>query len=276
MINIKKLTALLVLAAVVFTLPCFEKLNAANTDTPASTRLSSAEKQLMYTSKKTKVYKSASTGSAAVATLTADYPVYVTGKSGNFYIVSDYHSEFTGYVQTGYLSQEKVNKYAIADSAKISYSSAGSSTVMPSTIKSTQSYLSDKMTAAQYRDHMVYIAQCKLGCKYSTTPDNTLNFNNLGFVRACYNAMSITIPTTVRGVAHTGKGEYVARRDLLKGDIVCFDCDENDSEIVDHIGIYVGKGYFIHASYTAGCIVVSNMSSGYYYRQFCWGRRFSN
>ena len=59
---------------------------------------------------------------------------------------------------------------------------------------------------------------------------------------------------------------------LVRGDMVCFDTIA-DSDLSDHVGIYLGNGYFIHASSVAKMVVVSNLNSGYYNRVFSWGRR---
>ena len=37
--------------------------------------------------------------------------------------------------------------------------------------------------------------------------------------------------------------------------------------------IYIGNGYFIHASSAGHRVVVSNLTGGYYVRAFSWGRR---
>ena len=47
----------------------------------------------------------------------------------------------------------------------------------------------------------------------------------------------------------------------------------SDSDLSDHAGIYIGEGYFIHASSGAHKVVVSNLTTGYYGRVFSWGRR---
>ena len=62
---------------------------------------------------------------------------------------------------------------------------------------------------------------------------------------------------------------------LKRGDIVCFNTI-SDSDLVDHVGIYLGSGYFIHASSGTSNgkqVVVSSLSSGFYNRVFSWGRR---
>ncbi|MBR5379034.1 MAG: C40 family peptidase [Clostridia bacterium] len=235
--------------------------------------LKSSVKTPVFTTAKTKIYKTAS-ASSVLCTVTVDYPLYRVGVDGSYYLVEDKDGRFTGYVKKTLVSSTRKDPYAVAASAKKNYSSSGSSTTMPKAVRSAQYYLASNMTAVKHRDYMVYLAQCKLGCVYSTNPNNKTTFSNHSFVKACMDTMGYKIPTKVNTVGHTGKAAYVTRRNLLKGDVVCFDCDAKNGNLVDHIGIYVGKGYFIHASPSAGCVVVSSMSSGYYYKTFCWGRRY--
>ena len=61
---------------------------------------------------------------------------------------------------------------------------------------------------------------------------------------------------------------------LKRGDIVCFNTvSDGTNDLSDHTGIYLGNGYFIHASSSAKKVVTSTLSSGYYSRTFSWGRR---
>ncbi|MBQ3668218.1 MAG: C40 family peptidase [Clostridia bacterium] len=232
-----------------------------------------AETQV-YTNKKTKIYASASTSAKAVCTVTIDYPLYVVGTSGSFYQVKDKEGQFNGYIPKTSTSTKRTAPYEVAASAKTTYSSSGSSTTVPSGVKSSQYYFSSNMTSAKYRAYGAYLAQTKVGCKYSTNPNNTNTFSNQSYVKTIMGYMGYTVPDKANSIGHSGKGAFVARANLLKGDIVCFDCDTTNGLLVDHVGIYIGSGYFVHASPSAGCVVVSRMTSGYYYKAFCWGRRY--
>ena len=58
--------------------------------------------------------------------------------------------------------------------------------------------------------------------------------------------------------------------DLERGALVYFNT-VSDSDSCDHAGIYLGAGWFIHASSGQAKVVVSNLSSGYYNGVFSWG-----
>ena len=57
-----------------------------------------------------------------------------------------------------------------------------------------------------------------------------------------------------------------------RGDIVCMNT-LTDSDLSDHVGIYLGGGKMIHASSSAAKVIISTLTSGYYNRVFSWGRR---
>ena len=61
-----------------------------------------------YTSRKTYIYKSASTGSAKKS-LPVNTKVYVIGKSGDFFRVQNASGSVTGYVKVGHISKKKVS-----------------------------------------------------------------------------------------------------------------------------------------------------------------------
>ena len=59
------------------------------------------------------------------------------------------------------------------------------------------------------------------------------------------------MPANVQTIGHKGSYAYISRKSLKRGDIVCFENDSEDSKVVDHVGIYLGKNYFIHVSPSA-------------------------
>jgi cell wall-associated NlpC family hydrolase len=59
--------------------------------------------------------------------------------------------------------------------------------------------------------------------------------------------------------------------DLQIGDIVFFDSETGN--YINHMGIYVGGGSFIHASQGMGGVVRSPMTGGYYNQNFAFAKR---
>lgn len=90
-----------------------------------------------------------------------------------------------------------------------------------------------------------------------------------GFARAVYNLCGVNIPRTSREQFKVG--DPVGRDDLKDGDLVFFGASE---ESINHVGIYVGDGRFVHAPRRGDDIKVSSLDENYFARKFMGGRRY--
>jgi cell wall-associated NlpC family hydrolase len=106
--------------------------------------------------------------------------------------------------------------------------------------------------------------------KFGAEPWNTSNryADCSSFTKLVFKREGITLPRTSREQAK--KGRYVAKRNLAKGDLVFFDTDKNGS--INHVGIYMGNGRFIHSS-PINKVGFSNLSSGYWAKHYKTARR---
>lgn len=67
-------------------------------------------------------------------------------------------------------------------------------------------------------------------------------------------------------------GAQLSISQLLPGDMVFFDTNGGNNSL-EHVGIYLGNGDFVHASSGQGRVMISNLYSGYYNTNFMWGKR---
>ncbi len=75
------------------------------------------------------------------------------------------------------------------------------------------------------------------------------------------------LPRTTAAIANETR--RVNRRGLREGDVVFF---RTKGRKVSHAGIYLGNGYFVHASSSRG-VVVDNLNADYWSRRFIRGGR---
>lgn len=122
------------------------------------------------------------------------------------------------------------------------------------------------------RDIIVSSGLEKIGCTYVFAATGPSKFDCSGFVRYCYKQVGITLKHSAYYQGYT-EGFRIERDELLPGDIVCFNTNLSDDDLVDHTGIYLGNDKFVHASSSAGKVIISDMSKDYYYERFSWGRR---
>ena len=119
--------------------------------------------------------------------------------------------------------------------------------------------------------NIINIAKTKLGRKYVWGAVGTKGtFDCSGFTSYVYRQNGIHIPRTSRNQAKYGK--YIARNELKKGDLIFFDTSKHRKGYVNHVGIYLGNGKFIHASSAKKRVVVSSLSK-FYAQRYVGARR---
>lgn len=116
-------------------------------------------------------------------------------------------------------------------------------------------------------------AKEQLGQKYVWGATGPLTFDCSGFTRAVFLCTTgIKIPRVSRNQAKIGK--YIKYEELKRGDMVFFDTEKKYSGKVNHVGIYLNKGNFIHASSAKKKVIITNFKKKPFYKnRFLWGRR---
>jgi len=116
------------------------------------------------------------------------------------------------------------------------------------------------------------IAKKKLGRRYvwgATGKKNT--FDCSGFTKYVYSKNGISIPRT--SINQSKYGKYVSRKNLKKGDLVFFDTSKRRKGYVNHVGIYLGNGKFIHASSAKKKVVITSLNKKFYSQRYKGARR---
>ncbi|CAA6813506.1 MAG: NLP/P60 family protein [uncultured Sulfurovum sp.] len=116
-------------------------------------------------------------------------------------------------------------------------------------------------------------AKGKLGQKYVWGATGPNTFDCSGFTRDVFLCTTgIKIPRVSRNQAKIGT--YVKYKELKRGDMVFFDTEKKYTGKVNHVGIYLSKGNFIHASSARKKVIITNFKKKpFYKKRFLWGRR---
>lgn len=86
-------------------------------------------------------------------------------------------------------------------------------------------------------------------------------------VRNVYrDTFNLELPRSTRGQIHEGRP--IDRQELQAGDLVFF----SPPGRYNHVGIYVGNGYFLHASTSKG-VIISSLDNSYWRRYYWQARR---
>ncbi len=119
-------------------------------------------------------------------------------------------------------------------------------------------------------DKLISLAKSKLGYSYMPAKAGPDHFDCSGFVYYLFKTNDVSIPRTSLNQSKSGK--KLTREELQKGDILFFDTAHRDH--VNHSGVYLGNGKFIHSSSgKAYGVTVSELDKGFYLDKFRWGIR---
>lgn len=66
-------------------------------------------------------------------------------------------------------------------------------------------------------------------------------------------------------------GSAVSKSNLKRGDLVFFDTNDNGS--INHVGIYIGGGQFIHNKPSSNGVAIDSLNSGYWQKKYEKARR---
>ena len=116
------------------------------------------------------------------------------------------------------------------------------------------------------RNKIVEIAKRYIGTPYVYGGSTPSGFDCSGFVKYVYGKMGIELPRTSYSQATIGT--YVSLNELEIGDIVCF-----GKNSINHVGIYVGNGQYIHSPRSGYTVCISSMAERIRNGNFRYGRR---
>ena len=102
-----------------------------------------------------------------------------------------------------------------------------------------------------------------------TSPKSGLDCS--GFVQLVFSKAGLNLPRVARD--QYAASLHLKPTGVLPGDMIFFSMKKPGSSHVDHIGIYVGKGFFVHASVSNG-IHIDSISNPYYFQRIVSVRKY--
>lgn len=127
--------------------------------------------------------------------------------------------------------------------------------------------------AATTADEVIADGQRYLGVKYlfggDYKEDGSMKMDCSYFTRYVFRQNGVYLPRT--SLAQSQVGKFVYRSSLKKGDLMFF--DTNEDKKINHVGIYMGNGKFIHASPAGPNGVQISSLSGFWSRTYVKAKR---
>lgn len=114
---------------------------------------------------------------------------------------------------------------------------------------------------------IVEYAKKFMGVKYVYGGTSPNGFDCSGFVQYVFKHFGIKLNRTAADQAK--HGTKVSKSELEIGDLVFF----GSSSYINHVGIYIGNGKFIHAESERSGVTITNLSESYYTRSYVTARR---
>ncbi len=150
-------------------------------------------------------------------------------------------------------------------------SQTGSSDTKNTDYETPASQISEESTVVI--SELIDFAQSLVGVKYmygGTSPET--GFDCSGFIQYVFGSFGIKLERVAADQAK--QGVEVKQEDLLPGDLVFSDTDGGNNNI-NHVGIYIGDGKFIHAASgsSSAKVTVTNMESSYWKSTYMTARR---
>jgi cell wall-associated NlpC family hydrolase len=112
-------------------------------------------------------------------------------------------------------------------------------------------------------------AQSFIGTPYRTGGASRNGMDCSGLVLTVFKNFDVDLPR--RSLDQSRVGRTVSRNAVKPGDLVFFKTSSRNP--VTHVGIYIGRRQFIHASTSARSVRVDSLDSDYFRRRFVVAKR---
>jgi len=121
-----------------------------------------------------------------------------------------------------------------------------------------------KVTKTPSKKNLEKMVKKLQGSPYVWAEEGPNNFDCSGFTYYMYGSMGIKIPRVAREQAKVGK--KISMKALQYGDLIFF-ATSNHKHKITHVGMYMGDGWFTHASTIKNEVVYSNLFTSPYYKK---------
>lgn len=187
----------------------------------------------------------------------------ISGKSGEWYEVKLKNGK------SGWVSSENIIYDSIQDFEKAEEVKQTTTAKTSSNTTTTKAFVPKQVAATGNK--IVDVALKYEGCYYRMGGESPPYFDCSGYVKYVFNEIGVKINRVAADQAK--QGTFVAKSDLIAGDVVFFDTD-GGANYINHVGIYIGDGIMIHASSPRSVYVKKDtIMSGFYAKYYMTARR---
>ncbi len=199
--------------------------------------------------------------------------VSILEKSGDWYKIKT-ASNVTGWVNKDFLSVNAAAAVKPVEAVKPVAVSRGEEEVqkVPEEAAKEPEAAQDQDGGSEKIEKILETAKKLVGVKYVYGGSSPSGFDCSGFTTYVFKQSGIGLERVAADQSKQGK--HVDKGDLKPGDLVFFDTN-GGRNFVNHVGIYIGDGSFIHASSGRNShrVVVTELSESFYVNAYMTARR---
>jgi len=169
---------------------------------------------------------------------------------------------------------EQVNAYwlkVVDQNGKVGYISSDSKYTTYRGGAGSGSSGSGSRDAGSTADKIIATAKSLMGkvtYSYGVRNPSKLIFDCSSFVEYVFEKHGVPLPWGTRYLKN--EGVQVSKSNLIKGDLVLF---ATGSSGINHVGIYIGNGEFIHNIPSKNGLAINNLNTGYWKDKYVTARR---
>ncbi|MEZ0536238.1 NlpC/P60 family protein [Caldicellulosiruptoraceae bacterium PP1] len=191
--------------------------------------------------------KDKSTNSTILKSLTLGEKLTIISKDANGWLKVKTKDGVIGYIAYYLVKENNTSKILVS-----------TNTTRTNITKTSRSLLDRSSMNKAY--NVIEFAKKYLGVRYRYGGESPITgFDCSGFVQFVYRNFGINLERTAASMAYSN-GIKISYSELQPGDLVFFDTD-GGRNYINHVGIYIGGGEYIHASSARGQVSISNLTS---------------
>ncbi|WEK54569.1 MAG: SH3 domain-containing C40 family peptidase [Candidatus Cohnella colombiensis] len=131
----------------------------------------------------------------------------------------------------------------------------------------------DSSSISSKGDRVVDIAKSYMGrVKYDfgTRNPSKLIFDCSSFTQFVFAKIGVDLKWGTK--YQKSAGSFVSKSSLRKGDLVFFDTIGSNNKVINHVGIYIGNGQFIHDTPSKNGLAINSLTSGWWSNHYVTAR----
>ncbi len=165
-------------------------------------------------------------------------------------------------MQTKYSFFRKIMTVTLGATVLLSAFSVGQASFVPTAAAATKA------------DRVVSLAksyQGRVSYDFGTRNPSRLIFDCSSFTEFIFAKVGVDLKWGTKSQKYAG--HYVSKSNLRKGDLVFFDTIGRNNRAINHVGIYMGSGKFIHDTPSVAGHAIRNLRKGFWSSHYVTGRR---